>query len=1309
MDDFNSPDGVDNQELNIIKRHINFEPDRLPPIPGQEWRSYPEIPTSQDLNPDWDNEDQLKKIRYLLPNTWREPWKEKNRYLETHYRLQREEGITMLRHSIKKFKDDPAMIDDGETCIYTKVFVRGYLMTRLGPMCQVQFSTKRAGRKIRWGQTRRLTVGTLVALSTAEDRFRTICMPAIISEHRIRDGLDQNPPTIYFQWANMSDAVMDPNQELIMIETRLGYFEAIRHSMVGLQHVATTQTPLDKYLVQGDKSDLCAKYVERNPHRDVRSLVHHIPDSSSMTEGEKDAKIAEVWESLQNYRVIDGFDGQISRYTNLDNSQLNAVHRILTKELAIVQGPPGTGKTFTSVQALRILLESQEKGSNAIVVAAQTNHAVDQILIQLISAGFKVVRFGGRTQNDDIKRHTMYDLRRHTRALLSQQADRDFRTFESARRKNIAELEKIVEIVFPDSLIDPEILRSAGIISASQLESLRAEQEWADTPLSEDQPSGLLVEWLGSQLVQARQQDEKDPEFDSFEDHDSLDSDMEDNDTDLDNCIDDEDELSSRIDGKFLPIQHLWTGSNAQHYTEDDLVVSRELRRPNLWDIEMKYRGAVYQFWQKRLLMWYCQKFRDTLADNARIAKNLKINRWYKDTQCIKAQRVEIIGCTTTGLCKYRGLLAALRPRTMLIEEAAETREANILSALYGSLEQLILVGDHQQLAPHCDTPGLGDEPYCMRVSMFERLVSLNMPFTVLNMQRRMIPSLREILNPFYPGLQDHPVVTQSQARPPIPGMAIPSFFFHHTWTEGQDENQSRFNILEAEMIIHFIDYLLMNGIPASQITVLTFYRGQRKKIIAQFKSQMKQWAPFTNVFTVDSYQGEENDIVILSLVRSKGHTGPHQAGFLQDENRGVVSISRARRGFYVFGNMINLACASEISWNMWGKVQKVFEKQGRFGGNSRLPITCQRHRRTTWMTHPEDWINCHGGCDLECIEELSCGHACGRRCHWVTHDKLICRQPCERILLCGHRCQRVCGDDCLCTCADFTSAYPREEFLLGNADVESSIDYDRSRIAPFISQDQRRMNAESSGRSNLKGLSRSDRYSRGFRPGLGYNGVSMRAHNAGNSDRLGRGWSKFDPQIDDEKTSKEVAGNSGLPGRTAIQDTFRPVTLDDHGMRSVGKGVIARTSLSPNNKDEFHTFSDGTKMAITNTHLLDLSHDDNNTNDLIDVSDVSVEHISDIIRPPGTLRLQNISITTPRLHAGEAASGFHLESRGSLRPSDSAAVPAGYRAARPEWELTTYTEAAFVDYGHEKGADGDAGVGLGGDIGEEEDDLITF
>ncbi|KAI1073538.1 P-loop containing nucleoside triphosphate hydrolase protein [Whalleya microplaca] len=1183
-------------ELDTIKQHVNFE--QPPPTPGQEWRSLPELPSSQDLNPNLDDPEEMKNLPPLLPNTWQEPWSDKNKYLETHYRLQRESAITMLRYSIRKIKMEPFMMDDDETCIYSKVFVKGYLMSRLGPMCRIQFSTERSGKKIRWAQTRRLATGSLVALSTAKDCFKTICLPAIIADHQIRDGLEKNPPTIHIQWASQDDAVMDPSTELIMVEARTSYFEAMRHTMVGLQHVAMSNTPIDKYLVQADKSDRPAKYVQENANMNISSLIHHVPKSDSMPKDEAQELLTETRKSFESYPIVNGIDDKISTFTNLDNSQLSAVHRILTKELAIVQGPPGTGKTFTSVQAVRILLESQERGSNVIIVAAQTNHAVDQLLIQLIKLGFNAVRLGGRSQNENIKRFSMYNLRRSAMPSSAHRADRDYRTFEAARKRNISVLENVVEDVFPRELIDPDVLHRAGIISETQLQSLKPDVSWTGASSSAGQPPTPMAEWLRNQVVKVIPQVNKDPVFEAEEDDDGIDLEDEDYGLDLDDTIADDDDKLGRLDGKFVPIEHRWTAANPLNYTENDLPIHRDLKKQNLWDIDIKHRGAVYQYWQRELLRLREGDFRSCLGDNVRITKNLKVNRWYKDTQCIKSSSVEIIGCTTTGLCKYRGLLAALRPRTMLIEEAAETREANILSALYESLQQLILVGDHQQLAPHCDVELLGIEPYNLRVSMFERLVKLEMPFTMLNMQRRMAPGLRKILNPFYPDLEDHPVVTNPKARPPVPGMGnVQSYFFHHTWPEGVDENRSKFNDMEADMIVRFIEYLLMNGADASQITVLTFYRGQRKKIMLGCKKKLTHRAPFTNVHTVDSYQGEENDIVILSLVRSRGRNGPHAAGFLEDENRAVVSISRARRGFFIFGNMINLQNASDQSFNVWGKVKNVFQREGHFGGDSYLPVTCQKHKKTLLMSHPEDWLMYHGGCELPCPELLDCGHPCGRRCHWVPHDKLICQKPCERVLRCGHRCQEVCGERCVCDCSDFTGAYPDDEGWEDETTVEVdgiTVNYNFDNVPPFAYKHHTRPGGR--GKS-YRG--RGDRYgSRGRRGGVGFTGGnhairSSEDVNHGNFVHQGDGhnytWGNFNAKLDDAQRLEEsrrqaaeqqvmlidhpsqASSASQSPDKhlshikdIAIRETFRPVTLNNLGKRNVGEGIISDNSATP-------------------------------------------------------------------------------------------------------------------------------------------------
>jgi helicase required for RNAi-mediated heterochromatin assembly 1 len=188
----------------------------------------------------------------------------------------------------------------------------------------------------------------------------------------------------------------------------------------------------------------------------------------------------------------------------------------------------------------------------------------------------------------------------------------------------------------------------------------------------------------------------------------------------------------------------------------------------------------------------------------------------------------KVIGCTTTGLSKYRGLISALRPRTLLIEEAAETLEGKVMGGLMASIEHLILVGDHQQLQAGCTVRALETAPYHMNISMFERLIDNSICYVMLNKQRRMIPDVRRLLciepEPFYRDLQDHhSVLDRKNNRPPVPGMGgLDTYFFHHTWPEATGADCSRYNLIEAEMIARFFYYLCLNGVDHSKITVLT-------------------------------------------------------------------------------------------------------------------------------------------------------------------------------------------------------------------------------------------------------------------------------------------------------------------------------------------------------------------------------------------------------------------------------------------------------------------------------------------------------
>jgi len=87
----------------------------------------------------------------------------------------------------------------------------------------------------------------------------------------------------------------------------------------------------------------------------------------------------------------------------------------------------------------------------------------------------------------------------------------------------------------------------------------------------------------------------------------------------------------------------------------------------------------------------------------------------------------------------------------------------------------------------------------------------------------------------------------------------------------------------------------------------------QRIAVITPYKAQVRllraYLPPYIEIMTVDSSQGKEKDIVILSCVRS-GDT----IGFLDDMNRVNVMLTRSKNALYVFGNLTQLAGQHE-SW----------------------------------------------------------------------------------------------------------------------------------------------------------------------------------------------------------------------------------------------------------------------------------------------------------------------------------------------------------------------------------------------------------
>lgn len=694
----------------------------------------------------------------------------------------------------------------------------------------------------------------------------------------------------------------------------------------------------------------------------------------------------------------------------LDHSQWSALHQMLSTRLSIVQGPPGTGKTHVSVVGLRVLLENRSSSDPPIIVAAQTNHALDQILRHVSHFDDNYIRLGGRSQNVEVKKHTLYEIKKKdkVRPPVGSIFGRAMKDQSDLARAMVETISPLVREGASHPLA-PNVLCELGIITPSQAHSLVAgASQWVSSLQGEPpDPTSL---WLNKQLVPFEvdyeqnlfgfPEDEKDEEYEQLKE------------LEAEHGIDDDEDIES-LRGLFHIIEDKFTCRTTPSYKAG--AEAQLAKHSDLWDIPERARGGVYRLLQDRAKASILSRFRAQAHRYAEVSQNLQIGRWERDA--VLLQKANVIGMTTTGFSKYRPLVASLKPKIILIEEAAEVLEGPVTAVCVESLEHLILVGDHQQLQGHCNVQEL-EEVFHLNISMFERLVRNNIPFKTLTRQRRMDPEIRRALAPIYQDLEDHPSVV---GRPPVPGMGeVRSFFFDHDWSEGSDSMMSKYNEQEAEFVVGCFCYLVRGGIvPPHGITVLTFYNGQRKLILKLLKQQEFLAGEYLSVNTVDSYQGEENAVVLLSLVRSNEQG---KIGFLEIANRVCVALSRARLGFYIFGNATLLSKDP-----LWDQVLTIMASNPNRVGD-RFPIECIKHNRKSEIKYPRDW-NGRFGCNLKCGESLECGHKCPLTCHSFPHQIVICKAECKRTLICGHFCKRECSMECSCQseCADFTrlSEYP--------------------------------------------------------------------------------------------------------------------------------------------------------------------------------------------------------------------------------------------------------------------------------------------
>ena len=273
-----------------------------------------------------------------------------------------------------------------------------------------------------------------------------------------------------------------------------------------------------------------------------------------------------------------------------------------------------------------------------------------------------------------------------------------------------------------------------------------------------------------------------------------------------------------------------------------------------------------------------------------------------------------VIACTLVGSANR--LLDGQKFGTLFIDEAAQALEAACWIPIR-KVSRVILAGDHCQLPPTVKSfaalkAGLGK-------TLMERIVE-NKPevVTLLKMQYRMNEEIMRFSSDWFYG-------NQVESAPEVKYRSILDLDIPMSWIDTSEfelpedgsltfkeefvgESFGRINKAEAELTLlaleNYFKKIGKERILDERIDVgiISPYRAQVQYLRRQLKK--KEWVkPFRHLIsvnTVDGFQGQERDIILISLVRAND---AGQIGFLRDLRRMNVAITRARMKLIILGD----------------------------------------------------------------------------------------------------------------------------------------------------------------------------------------------------------------------------------------------------------------------------------------------------------------------------------------------------------------------------------------------------------------------
>lgn len=277
--------------------------------------------------------------------------------------------------------------------------------------------------------------------------------------------------------------------------------------------------------------------------------------------------------------------------------------------------------------------------------------------------------------------------------------------------------------------------------------------------------------------------------------------------------------------------------------------------------------------------------------------------------------QAQVITATLVG--SVNKFIKFRRFSTVFIDEAAQALEPACWIPI-GKADRIVLAGDHCQLPP--TVKSLEAAKAGLATTLFEKLMSQEHISVMLQTQYRMHEQIMNFSNTqFYKGeLLADASVKQHLLADNDTELANPVEFIDTAGCSFDEkviaEGQSKYNPDEATLLIKHLQQLLeylhnvhpqVLEVPLS-VGIISPYKAQVTHLIEQIRQHpdLQDYQQFIQINSIDGFQGQERDIIYISLVRSNEKS---QIGFLSDTRRMNVALTRARKKLVVIGDSATL------------------------------------------------------------------------------------------------------------------------------------------------------------------------------------------------------------------------------------------------------------------------------------------------------------------------------------------------------------------------------------------------------------------